>query len=915
MQKKNVIVFLLAVFLLTLSGAAGNQTGAESPYDRSAADTLAFAAEMLEQIKDVSTDKRNFRDQMQKISQVMKALKKAPPSVQRLVEPAQLAQYERVRRYAKQHDRRAFAELDELARHLHSTVSGFHSSRTDVVQSTDEDLPRDFEAAYSQAVIRQAILEQRWCQLRKIDYYRQKAAAAPAAPALNHLKDQLRELDQLLQVDKPTPDYHQIDLKVLEERLAAIEKSLDAMQPEAIGSSLVLEKSTQPPRFGIQIGKSGAVFQLGSPLLPMLKALGFDFVSPHSRAINFSMEMATQKADSLDSGPYQELIRRLEPYDLGLRLAVSDAGFYGVPDHWLKKQHRDITWVNSAGQTADRSGAHSMLNIWNPAVVDWITGYAGSLADRMKHNAGVAVYELFNEPVMRLKNQPVGYGQLARAAFHQYLQEMYYGDLAELNRRWGTSFEGFADAAPPADLTPSADAHHTAGIYDFERFRQQSYVQYFGRIIKAIKAADPDTPVMSQLYERLVKREPVKGRAIVGRGIDFYAMARLDWDFLGNHDWPYDRHPVDLLYTWSINRYSGHALWNDEFIWSAWEGFSGRPRNRQAAEFVNQGERLMRGVMSRNIWRHLAWSRDGLIFYNLDAYWPGWNNNLMDPRPEASALRYCAGVIPVIKRQASRLADYISNSRIQDGGVYILHSNISHLVGFPHQKSVGLMQKMIADLLQHQVIPVVVPEMALLDGSETLSGCQSLICPYTTHLDDKTSAMLLEWVEKGGHLMLLGPAGVRDPYGREREGLMQRLFGVQPVFSSAAQGWRHQGDALPQKQVAFGKGRADFFPDEGYANFMQKLLADVEAYRRVSIDQADIEIIPKKTPDGQAVILALNLSPVEPREGRITVQTGHRSVTDLSVQGGVAVPANQTEGRLSFSIWLPPGDLSVFLIQ
>lgn len=771
---------------------------------------------------------------------------------------------------------------------------------------------------YSRLIIREAILQDQLMELQKASFYLSKGSQPKRdhrAEKLSSLLDRLDRIDELLQIQKPTPDYDYLNLSKVDKLLTEAEELAHSLAKPPFLELAKPDPSLPPILFGLQIAKNREIYQPDSPLLDLIPLYGFDFLSPHPRSLNQTMTEANPQKGTYDFDKLRKISQTIADHDLSLRLQVNDSGFQNLTGYWLQKETDETSWRNSRLETQSLKKAHSALNIWNPKVVQWVTDYASYLAQFMKNNPSIAVYELFNEPVMRLNNHPVGYDRYAQAAFQAFLKDQYKGEINRLNLSWGKKYQSFEKIVPPPDLVPEPDPAKTAQLYDFSLFREQSYISYFNRIIQAIKAKDPQTPVCSQFFERLMKREAKKGNEAVGRGIDFYGLAKLDWDILGNHDWPYQKEAVDLLYTYCINRYTNHQIWNDEFIWTAWEGFSEKSVISNNQKFINQGEVLMRRVLARNIWRHLAWSRNGLIFYNLDHHWPGWNNTLLNPQANTLAMRYCSGIIPVLKNKALQMASYLSFSQVENGGLYLLHSQITDLLSFPFQTSISLAHDLISDFLNQGLIPFIVPEAALLDGREDLKKCKVLICPYTTHMDQDSVRKILAWVKEGGHIILIGPAGRYNQSGQDMDGLVKTLFHLQPTYSKDKDMWLVNDQPMTELQATFGQGRAKLLPLKDYQGLKPLLFKEIEPYRSLFCDQPDFELIPKITIKGEKILIVTNLNPTEVKKGRITIKGSSKKVSDLSVHQGMEVPVSSDGKSMTLTVQLPPGDGSVLLIR
>ncbi|MFO7883880.1 MAG: beta-galactosidase [Desulfobacteraceae bacterium] len=878
------------------------------------------------------TGKNNFSRRMK----VVRSILKSPEFPGNRVDKQKFRKrYIHIKEMALKKDTRAFSQLDQLIFQVHHQLKGKGKPSSPGEKGrTHAVLPEGTGGvgpSYEDLVLLHASITQRIEALEKLSGYLKKKELPVETVArqkqtleidAREAATRLKQIESLVIAQQKGEGDNNRGSPLVEyaEELETVSRGISKLELKAGGqgepTGNILKKYASPLFFGIQTFGKRDFFKENGYYPRLLKRFGFDFVSFHPHSVNHSMAMGNPERGVYDFNPYKRLAKSLAPYDLGLRLTVEDSGFHGVDNYWMKKDNDEVTWIDGKGKTLDRMGAHSTLNIWNPAVTQWVNEYAAALVKEMKQYDNISVYEVFNEPVMFI-DKPVGYGKFASSAFRRYLKKLYGNDIERLNSRWKTAYDTFDSIVPPRDLSPQTSLVKTGQIYDFQKFRQKSYAKFMSSLIKEIKTQDKNARICSQFYERLkVRKKRDKTNMITG-GIDLYQLAMLDWDILGNHDWPDSTEAVDFLYTYSINRYAACEMWDDEFVWTAWEGFSDRAITRKMTRFKNNGEQLMRNVMKRNIWRHINWSKRGLIFFDLDDPWPGWNYALLDPESSKKVMRYCTGVIPVVKKKAEAISDVLVNSRIKNSGVYVLFSNVSRLVSFPHGKSVDLCRKTVKELLVEKLIPFVVPEAAILDGREDLSQCRVLICPYTTHMDIKSCKTIADWVKSGGRLILAGPCGKLDPYGRLSKGMYHRFFETSLSYDASRGIWAGDENAPLEKcTTRFGKGRVDFYPSNRL-DIGKMVKPVVSGFQLVSTDQNWFEIIPRITRSGEEIVVVQNLSPEKRLAGRVYVKGQYKKAVDLSLKkfypSGPSLSLK--EKNTVFSLNLSPGGVSVIRLE
>ena len=83
------------------------------------------------------------------------------------------------------------------------------------------------------------------------------------------------------------------------------------------------------------------------------------------------------------------------------------------------------------------------------------------------------------------------------ADFHAWLAEQY-GDLGTLNAAWGTTYDAITAIQQPPDRYATPGREITPLVAEFERFREDSYIDYLKLIYDSIKSGDPSKPVASR---------------------------------------------------------------------------------------------------------------------------------------------------------------------------------------------------------------------------------------------------------------------------------------------------------------------------------------------------------------------------------------------------------------------------------
>ncbi len=88
------------------------------------------------------------------------------------------------------------------------------------------------------------------------------------------------------------------------------------------------------------------------------------------------------------------------------------------------------------------------------------------------------------------------YSPSGRAAFRAYLQRVYGGNLAALDRQWKTSHASWDDVAPPQPDW-GREWETSAAWLDFHRFKSDFVVARLSALARLAREADPDRPMMA----------------------------------------------------------------------------------------------------------------------------------------------------------------------------------------------------------------------------------------------------------------------------------------------------------------------------------------------------------------------------------------------------------------------------------
>lgn len=578
--------------------------------------------------------------------------------------------------------------------------------------------------------------------------------------------------------------------------------------------------------------------------------------------------------------------------------------FSWIPEKYPESAIREMLFQNDRGEVVWRSGFHSVLNIWHPTVLKYEKEWLHALGTHCQ-GKNVAIYELFNEIGLSTKKRPVGYSRYARASFGRYLSNKYE-TIDRFNKALGGNYSDFGAVRPPLGESYSKESAPIGLIYEFERFRKESLVEYMQAMISELKEADtnPRHVVSSQFTGWFNDAHNPKMCAR-----DFLKLACLNWDLYGVHCAGDGKFPaITLLYHYCINRYAKKIYWNDEFWWDY----------REAADEETRDEAVLRAVAERNMWRHIAYGVKGFnIFPGLCSSEPG---GLLT---SANKMRYATAAFPLVIRKINKHADVFLAGHVVNQKIGIMQPTTTiDITGRKFLANENAM-KLSDWILSEHVIPFYIPEECIMDGSEDIDAFRVLISPYAPFVPKGLWKKINTWVKGGGIFVRVGPFGCFDPYG-----------GEQDAFAKAIR------DQTPEEilRKKHGKGRLVVMSkDLTYAAYLKYIQPALEPFKLVSCDlkphflrlsasrdrstgerkfyaRSDIDLVPWEDKQGNRYLFVINLNTSKILRTTIEVKGPFSKVLDLSVDGGMPVPALKRKGSIEFPACLKAGQGVIYRV-
>ena len=240
------------------------------------------------------------------------------------------------------------------------------------------------------------------------------------------------------------------------------------------------------------------------------------------------------------AGSHEGLAKDLAAHDVHVYLQLGShypsGDYFALKDAWLVDQ-RGATGVEDRSSWAIRydsacwpqySYAHQgMREKFTADFTSYLTHFPAS-----KQLDGVILH---NEPGMHwLKDRLFDYSAVSIAAFKAWLPSQHK-DIAELNRRWGTTYASFADVVPPT--APALAA--MGGWLDWRRFQVVQIADFMRWEAEFVKRVRPDLNRTTNLdgptnnwYAVRCSDIEAYSRAMDTVGIDIYPSSWTDRDYV-----------------------------------------------------------------------------------------------------------------------------------------------------------------------------------------------------------------------------------------------------------------------------------------------------------------------------------------------------------------------------------------------
>jgi len=565
---------------------------------------------------------------------------------------------------------------------------------------------------------------------------------------------------------------------------------------------------------------------------------------------------------------------------------------------------------------------------------DW-SDMLSSIGTMCKGNPHTPFSVLINEPEMHFSEDALPY---IKREFQSYLKKKY-STISGLNDRLQTEYSSFEDIDLPEytiggrRISTLQFASKNSGlIYELQKCRQQQFLDYVSLMISSLKKSDPNHRVIAQMRF-------MSFLDIFNIGYSPFDYSSLPWYSQGTHHFNSIMPFTAQCYGHSFAYYSHHPRWATQFSGPWWNGIWG---------VRTYDELIERTVLENNFWTDIAWSIKGFNVYVLDETWGKWGNNLRYINPSNNwntgvaicplgdtPVRYCTGVIPLVKEKVNRIADIIKDFEMVHQKIAIMVPSSTILISDKKNICDRWIVEMSEWLIAHQLVPIYVPEEYIANGKENLEDVEVLIVPYAPFILEGADKNIKEWVKKGGTLVAVGSMSVTNPYGDLLQGVLHNAFGIEK-FYQRGETWMMNNEEKIVKESSLGRGRVLYLPQSMKEKWQAEIRKIIEPLRMIYCDSYirtvhtkerrtdedvekifnDIHILLYENPETEERYLwVLNFNIKEKVKPQIKIKGNYTRIVDMMIEGGVPVNAQKENGWTFFETQVHPGGGILFQIR
>lgn len=460
-----------------------------------------------------------------------------------------------------------------------------------------------------------------------------------------------------------------------------------------------------------------------------MRAAGMNTV----RMAEFAWDMMEPEEGRYDFSFFDAVIARLGAQGIRTIMGTPTA----APPRWLTVRHPEVLRVDARG-VVQRHGSRQQASTASDVYREYSRRITRAMAEHYRDNPFVIGWQTDNEFNCHFSED---YSVGAEKAWVEFLRAKFHGDVAELNRAWGTAFWAqtytrFEDVALPARGMPTHlnPAHHL----DYFRFIAWTVARFQHDQVEILRAVQPRWWITHNGLFRLVDYRGDFGRDLDVLGYDAYPM--FTWD-------PRER---GMRQAWALD---AARAWTGNFIIPEHQSGPGG----QTDYFHDNPEP---GELRRMLYTSIAHGADSILLFRwrsarfgAEEYWCGVLDHDNVPRR-----RYAE--VAQVGEELARVGPAVLGTHVAID-VAIAATDFDNTYG--HEAlhfGLPAPDDVAAELHGHfwragYRVGVVHP-------ADVLEGLRLYIVPHLALWDPRWTPRLEAWVRDGGTLVIGARTGTKD---------------------------------------------------------------------------------------------------------------------------------------------------------
>ncbi len=429
--------------------------------------------------------------------------------------------------------------------------------------------------------------------------------------------------------------------------------------------------------------------------------------------------------------------------------AIAGLGRHGIktilctptatPPRWLSMAHPEILRVDTNGKRASH-GSRQHGDTTSPVLREHSRRITRAMAEHYADNPDVIGWQTDNE---LNTTTSLSYSESCATGFRNWCH-LKYGGIAALNEAWGGDFwathcDNFEQVVLPL---PNAPGHLSPGhVQDYHRFLAEATAAFQRDQVEILRAANPDWFV----FHNMGQLEDIDFRGDFGRALDFVG---------------YDIYP--MLYD-EMRRNGGHA-YSQALHLDICRGFAGNFLVPEQASGLGSQPAFSTmtpepGEMRRMALTSVARGADGLMFFRwrpahfgAEIYWMGIIDHDDQPRRRYAEAKRFASDIATIKKEllgtSVRMDVGIAGGDFDNQEAYRTYP-----MGLPSPQEDGTL--LHRELYRRNIAT------GFIHPEDDLSRLKALYVPHWLMWDERWTANVRKFVERGGTLIVSAMSGTR----------------------------------------------------------------------------------------------------------------------------------------------------------